>query len=101
MDPEQYSICISQVNEIARHNLIQVAQILQWLALSKYEPIDAKFSDLFNQLNKNDVLNFIDLLFFDMDTNEPPTDLAPDISKDIMLFTEEELSNLVSWTYPL
>lgn len=77
------------------HNLIQVGQILQWLALSKYEPIDEKFSDLFNQLNKNDVLDFIDLLFFGMNTTEPPTSIAPDTNKDIMLFTENELSNLV------
>lgn len=96
LDPEQYGICISQVNEIARHNLIQVGQILQWLALSKYEPIDTKFSDLFSHLNKNEVFNFIDLLFFDMDSMEPPTGMSPEINKDIMLFTESELSNLVS-----
>lgn len=96
LDPEQYGICISQINEISRHNLIQVGQILQWLALSKYEPIDPKFSDLFSHLNKNDVLNFMELLFFDLDSTEPPTEVSPEISKDIMLFTERELGNLVS-----
>lgn len=84
------------MNEIVRHNLIQVGQILQWLALSKYEPIDTKYSDLFVNLNKNEVLNFMDLLFFDMDTTEPPACVSPDVTKDIMLFTEDELSNLVS-----
>lgn len=96
LDPEQYGICISQVNEIALHNLIQVGQMLQWLALSKYEPTDAKFSDLFSNLNKAEVSNFIDTLFFDMDSTEPPAGMSPEISKDIMLFTEDELSNLVS-----
>lgn len=85
------------MNEIARHNLIQVGQILQWLALSKYEAIDTKFSDLFSLLNKNEVLDFIDLLFFDMDTTEPPTGMSPEINKDIILFTENELVNLVSY----
>lgn len=73
-----------------------MGQILQWLAFSKYEPIDAKYSDLFVNLNKNDVMNFIDLLFFDMDSTEPPPGVSPDVTKDIMLFTEDELSNLVS-----
>ncbi|KAG5884484.1 hypothetical protein JTB14_001279 [Gonioctena quinquepunctata] len=96
VDPEQYGICTSQVTEIARHNLIQVCQILQSLALSKYEPIDARFSDLFDLLDKNRMNNFIELLFFDMDMEEPPIETSA-ITRDIMLFTESELNNLVSF----
>nr|XP_023029474.1 receptor-mediated endocytosis protein 6 homolog [Leptinotarsa decemlineata] len=97
VDPEQYGICTSQVTDINRHNLIQVCQILQSLALSKFEPIDPRFSDIFNLLDKNRMNNFIDLLFFDMDTEEPPIESSPAISRDIMLFTEVELDNLVSF----
>ncbi|CAG9822510.1 unnamed protein product [Phaedon cochleariae] len=95
LDPEQYGICMSQVTEIVRHNLIQICQILQSLALSKYEPIDARFCDLFNLLDMNRVHNFMELLFFDMDCDEPPVESSPDVTRDIMLFTEFELNNLV------
>ncbi|CAH1109453.1 unnamed protein product [Psylliodes chrysocephalus] len=96
VDPEQYGICTTQVNEIARHNLIQVCQILQSLALRKYEPIDPRYSDLFDMLDKSRVCNFIELLLFDMDCEEPPIDTSPSLVRDIMLFTESELNNIVS-----
>ncbi|KAJ8934394.1 hypothetical protein NQ314_013435 [Rhamnusium bicolor] len=96
VDPEQYGICNSQVTDVTRHNLIQVGQILQSLALNKFEPTDIKFADLFELLDKNRVNNFIELLFFDMDNEEPPVDSSPLIIRDMMLFTEQELSNLIS-----
>ncbi|XP_072380209.1 receptor-mediated endocytosis protein 6 homolog [Diabrotica undecimpunctata] len=96
VDPEQYGICNSQVTEITRHNLIQVCQILQSLALRKYEPIDSRYSDVFDLLDKNRVCNFIELLFFDMDCEDPPIDTSPSLSRDIMLFTEAELNNMIT-----
>lgn len=96
IDPEQYGICTSQVTEIARHNLIQVCQILQSLALHKYESIDMKHSDLFDMLDKNKVCNFVELLFFDMDCEDPPIENSPNLSRDLMLFTESELNNIIS-----
>nr|CAI5817368.1 unnamed protein product [Callosobruchus analis] len=96
IDPELYGICTSQVTEIARHNLIQVGQILQSLALSKFEPLDPKFSDVFGELNKNKMLDFLQLLFFDLDKEEPPVDSSPVIIRHIMMFAEQELTNFVS-----
>ncbi|CAG9856957.1 unnamed protein product [Phyllotreta striolata] len=95
IDPEQYGICTTQVNEMARHNLIQVCQILQSLALRKFEPIDARYSDLFDSLDKDLVCNFIELLFCETDCDEPPVDASPGLVRDIMLFTEGELNNIV------
>ncbi|VEN49439.1 unnamed protein product [Callosobruchus maculatus] len=96
IDPELYGICTSQVTEIARHNLIQVGQILQSLALSKFEPLDPKFSDVFGELNKNKMLDFLQLLFFDLDREEPPVDSSPVIIRHIMMFAEQELTSFVS-----
>ncbi|CAH1968556.1 unnamed protein product [Acanthoscelides obtectus] len=96
IDPELYGICTSQVTEIARHNLIQVGQILRSLALSKFEPLDPKFSDVFGELNKNKMLDFMQLLFFDLDKEEPPVDSFPVIMRHMMMFAEQELTNFVS-----
>ncbi|XP_060523833.1 GTPase-activating protein and VPS9 domain-containing protein 1 [Cylas formicarius] len=95
VDPEQYGICNFQVTEIARHNLMQIATILQILALNKFEGIDKKYVDIFQSVDKNSMSNFIELLFFDMDCDEPPVECSPEISRDIMLFSEEELNNLL------
>ncbi|ENN80555.1 hypothetical protein YQE_03020, partial [Dendroctonus ponderosae] len=68
VDPEQYGIANAVTSEMVRHNLIQ------------FEGIDKKYLDIFENVDKNSMSNFVELLFFDM---------------DIMLFTEEELNNLV------
>ncbi|KAJ8965805.1 hypothetical protein NQ317_019953 [Molorchus minor] len=96
VDPEQYGICNAQVTDIARHNLIQVGQIIQSLALNKFEPTDPKCVDLFDLIEKNRVENFVELLFFDMDGEEPPIKTSPVIKRDTILFTEHELNNLIS-----
>lgn len=96
VDPEQYGISNSTTSEMARHNLIQIGKILQILALYKFEGIDKKYMDIFENVDKNSMNNFVELLFFDMDSNEPPVETTPQVVRDIMLFTEEELNNLVS-----
>lgn len=53
--------------------------------------------DIFENVDKNSMNNFVELLFFDMDSNEPPVETTPQVVRDIMLFTEEELNNLVSF----
>lgn len=96
VDPEQYGIFNSTTSEIARHNLIQIGKILQILALYKFEGIDKKYLDIFENVDKNGMNNFVELLFFDMDSNEPPIETNPQVVRNIMLFTEEELKNLVT-----
>ncbi|RZF42444.1 hypothetical protein LSTR_LSTR012632 [Laodelphax striatellus] len=51
VNPEPWGITdVGAISYVARSNLIQVAQILQMLALSKYEPIDPRLQDLYSQL---------------------------------------------------
>lgn len=96
LDPEQFGLYNSQVTDIARHNLIQVGQILQCLALSTYEPVDMKYIDLFRLLDKSRFNDFFEMLFYEID-DEPPVDVSPQMNRSIFLFTEHELNALISF----
>ncbi|XP_050296180.1 GTPase-activating protein and VPS9 domain-containing protein 1 [Anthonomus grandis grandis] len=95
VDPEQYGISHCTISEIARHNLSQIGKILQILALHKFEHIDKKYMDIFNSIDKNSMGYFLESIFFDMEGNEAPVETSPHVVRDIMLFTEEELNNLI------
>ena len=58
-DPEPYGITTdAPISYIARHNLMQVAQILQVLAISKWDEIDPKCKDLYGQFEKVRMYSF-------------------------------------------
>ncbi|CAH0553533.1 unnamed protein product [Brassicogethes aeneus] len=98
VDPEQYGVCTLEVTEIARHNLMQVGQLLQNLALYKHQKPETKEVSVFTRLDKKGILEFLDLLFFEVDNiKEPPVESAPMLIRDILLFTESELYVLVSF----
>ena len=52
-DPELYGITSdAPISYIARHNLMQVAQILQVLAISTWQEIDQKIRDIYSKFEK-------------------------------------------------
>jgi hypothetical protein len=52
-DPEPYGITSDvSISYIARHNLMQVGQILQVLAITKWEDIDPKLMDLYGKFER-------------------------------------------------
>ena len=52
-DPEPHGITTDiPISHIARHNLMQMAQIIQVLAISQWEEIDAKVQDLYGKFEK-------------------------------------------------
>ena len=52
-DPEPYGITSdAPISYIARHNLMQVAQILQMLAISSWQEIDKKTRDIYGKFEK-------------------------------------------------
>lgn len=51
MNPEPHGIIEAPVSRVARFNLIQVAQILQNLAMNKYDERDGKVQDLYSQFS--------------------------------------------------
>lgn len=50
--PEPYGITDVPISQIARFNLIQVAQIIQMLAMRKFQSVDARLEDLYSQFDK-------------------------------------------------
>ena len=52
-DPEPHGITTDiPISHIARHNLMQMAQIIQVLAISQWEEIDTKVQDLYGKFEK-------------------------------------------------
>ncbi|PSN29560.1 hypothetical protein C0J52_22666 [Blattella germanica] len=52
VNPEPYGITDAPISYISRFNLIQVAKIVQMLAMTKFEDVDSKVSDLYNLFEK-------------------------------------------------
>lgn len=52
VNPEPYGITEASISYVARFNLIQVAQLLQMLALTRYQDIDPKLEDISSQFEK-------------------------------------------------
>ena len=53
VDPNPVGIIDTPISYVARSNLMQVAQILQVLALWKWEEIDPRLMDLYNRFDKD------------------------------------------------
>lgn len=52
-DPEPYGITSDiPISHITRHNLMQIAQIVQVLAMSRWDDIDPKVKDLYSRFDK-------------------------------------------------
>jgi hypothetical protein len=97
VDPEQYCICDAQITDITQHNLMQVGQILQVLALNKFESPDARFNDIYSLLDNDIVCNFMEDILFNLERDDdlPPVDISPPIIRDSSLLAEDELNNLI------
>ncbi|KAK7504393.1 hypothetical protein BaRGS_00004259 [Batillaria attramentaria] len=60
-DPEPYGITSDiPISHIARHNLMQIAQIIQVLAISRWEEIDVKVKDLYGRFEKGCMSTVLD-----------------------------------------
>lgn len=105
VDPESYGILDAPISYIARFNLIQVAKILQMLAMRKYEPIDPKVADLFKHFDEDCLSPIINILLedalqkdeFDKDPNVlDSNDQLKQMNRNVKaFFTEQQLHNLV------
>ncbi|KAJ3666079.1 hypothetical protein Zmor_001534 [Zophobas morio] len=97
VDPEQYCICDAQITEITQHNLMQVGQVLQVLALNKFESPDIRLNDIYSLLDNDMVCNFLEDILFNLeyDDDSPPLDITPQVVRNCALIEEDELNNLV------
>ena len=60
VDPHPAGIVDTPISNVARSNLIQVAQILQVLALWKWEEIDPRLMDLYSRFDKDSLTLVLD-----------------------------------------
>lgn len=75
---------------------MQIGQILQILAMSKFESPERKLMDLHNKFEGGTVSSIVDSLILKVDDIEKPVEKLTGINKSYILFTEEELYNIVS-----
>lgn len=62
VSPDLYGIVDLQIDPVAQFNLIQIGQILQKLALHKYQAVDPKMRKLYDRFDKNAIPNLIQQL---------------------------------------
>ncbi|XP_065209586.1 receptor-mediated endocytosis protein 6 homolog isoform X2 [Planococcus citri] len=105
VNPESYGIIDAPVSYIARFNLMQVAKILQMLAMRKYEPVEAKVADLYKHFDEDCLSSIINILLEDalhkveldkepsnLETNDQLKQMAYNVKA---FFTEQQLHNLI------
>ena len=106
MNPELIGIIDMHITSIARFNLMQVAQVLQVLAMSKFEKIDPRFADIcspFESDNQN-LSNIIDILI-ESGSNESlcPVDnisrSLKDVTRKCILISEEQLYSMTNFLH--
>lgn len=101
VNPEPYGITDAPISYISRFNLIQVARIIQMLALVKFQEIDSKLLDLYNLFDQNCISSLLDSILQDASESLEEVPLAVDsvelqgMVRSSALFTEIELYNLV------
>ena len=115
VNPDPYGIVEAPISPIARSNLIQVAQTLQVLVHSKWEPFDPKLDDLYSRFDKDCVSSILDAILEEGSTSptpfssssaqsSPSTDPSVDthrlllgLNRSVALVTESELQTFVQF----
>ncbi|GLH08502.1 Uncharacterized protein GBIM_13724 [Gryllus bimaculatus] len=101
VNPEPYGITDAPISYIARFNLIQVAQIVQTLAMTRYEEVSSKVADLYSHFEKDCVSSILDIMLDGVGAtvNEEPATIEggklQGLVRSCALFTEQELQNLI------
>jgi len=97
VDPEPKGIIDMPISYIARFNLMQVAQILQVLALWKWEEIQPQHQDLYRQFDKSLVPGLLESILGE--EREEVTRGSDDVSTSRMavLITAEQIQKLTEW----
>ncbi|CAG2223249.1 unnamed protein product [Mytilus edulis] len=99
-DPEPYGITSDiHISHIARHNLMQIAQIIQVLAVSQWEE-DSKEKDLYDRFEKGCVSSLLDSILETCGTELPNYNHGNRLqvlSRSSTLITVTQLNNLVTF----
>lgn len=102
VSPDLYGISDAPISENARLNLIQIGQILQALALVKYQEIDGKFAEILKRFDKNVISHLMEQLLensYDISemglSHQLPT--LYNIGRNSILITYSELNLLIQF----
>ena len=99
VDPEPKGITDMPISYIARFNLMQVAQILQVLALWKWEDINPAHEDLYQLFDKNLLVGLLDVILRG-DGRQPDPSLTSgghSTGRMAVLITADQLHKLTEW----
>ncbi|XP_056011330.1 GTPase-activating protein and VPS9 domain-containing protein 1-like isoform X6 [Ostrea edulis] len=100
IDPDPYGITSDiYISHIARHNLMQIAQIIQVLALSQWEA-ESKEKDLYERFEKGCITSLLDFLLEGIGS-EVVTPPSISVSRSSVLITLQDLNFLISLTRTL
>ncbi|KAK3698810.1 hypothetical protein RRG08_060717 [Elysia crispata] len=103
-DPEPHGITSDvPISHIARHNLMQMAQIIQVLAMSQWEEIDPKVRDIYGKFEKGCMSSVLDLFLegpWDDITEHvvaAKTSQAAGTSRSAVLLTAENVKEMINF----
>ncbi|GFN81127.1 GTPase-activating protein and vps9 domain-containing protein 1-like [Plakobranchus ocellatus] len=103
-DPEPHGITSDvPISHIARHNLMQMAQIIQVLAMSQWEEIDPKVRDIYGKFEKGCMSSVLDLFLegpWDDITEQiaaAKTTQATGTSRSAVLLTADDIKEMISF----
>lgn len=103
VSPELHGLVDTHITPIARFNLMQVAQIIQVLALARWERPDSRLSDLYDRFPRDCVSSLLDSLLGDggqASQASLPASALPqqeELARAAFLATEGQLATLVSF----
>jgi len=100
VDPEPKGIIDMPISYIARFNLMQVAQILQVLALWKWEEINPQHQDLYRQFDKSMVPGLLEGIFAEQREDVMSENAAnTSTGRMAVLITAEQIHKLTEWLH--
>ncbi|CAH2315765.1 GTPase-activating and VPS9 domain-containing 1 isoform X13 [Pelobates cultripes] len=101
VNPEQYGIISdAPINEVARFNLMQVGRLLQQLALTGFEEVDARNKSNLSKFDKSCVAGFLDVVIGGRAVETPPlssVNLLEGLSRTVVYMTYSQLFSLLSF----
>lgn len=101
INPEMYGIVDMHITPVARFNLMQVAQIIQVLAMSKFEDIDPRFREICSPFNDGASLTTVLDKVLNGGVNEPDgyheQKKLEGIDRLVVLITESDLYQLTNF----
>lgn len=103
VSPELHGLVDTHITPIARFNLMQVAQIIQVLALARWERPDSRLADLYDRFPRDCVSSLLDSLLGDggqASQSSLPASALPqreELARAAFLATEGQLASLVSF----